>query len=193
MQFTVCELNSPPIKSLIEQNYIPWYCDVDTSTEWYPYATKLGSFSLPLISIIDPADSENYLERTTGVQAEIEFYARLQVHASSEETEYQLRIVKSGTGTGTIVTSSDEVKCEATCDEVSATLPASTTVTLSAIPADGSVFNGFIGGDCDGEESCEVTMQSDITVTAFFSERQSQGTNSILIPLIQRLLQADEK
>lgn len=80
MKFTVCEQTSPSVKSLIEQHYIPWYCNVDNSTEWYTYASGLGSFTLPLISIIDPADSNNYLDRTTGVQYANAFYERLQSH-----------------------------------------------------------------------------------------------------------------
>lgn len=80
MKFTVCEQTSPPIKSLIEQDYIPWYSNVDNSTEWYTYASGLGSFTLPLICIIDPNDSNNYLNRTTGVQNANDFYARLLSH-----------------------------------------------------------------------------------------------------------------
>ena len=84
MKFTVCEQTSPPIKSFIEQNYIPWYCDVDNSAEWYTYASGLGSITLPLTCIIDPSDSNNYLDRTTGVQYADDFYARLQSHISNE-------------------------------------------------------------------------------------------------------------
>jgi len=85
MKLTVCELTSPPIKRLIEQHYIPWYCDVDISTEWYyPYAYGLGSVPLPFISIIDPADSGNFLDRTTGLQDANDFYARLLLYIDYE-------------------------------------------------------------------------------------------------------------
>ncbi|WP_028579578.1 thioredoxin domain-containing protein [Desulfogranum japonicum] len=85
MQYTVCELTSPPILSTIEQNYIPWYDDVDTSDEWRTYASGLGTFYLPLICVIDPADSDNYLDRSTGIQDINAFYARLQSHIQEEE------------------------------------------------------------------------------------------------------------
>jgi hypothetical protein len=74
---TVFESTSPPIKDLIEQSYIPWYCNVDNSTEWYDYASGLGAFTLPLICIIDPNDSDTYLDRTTDVQDTQVFYSRL--------------------------------------------------------------------------------------------------------------------
>ena len=74
---TVFESTSPPIKDLIEQSYIPWYCDVDNSAEWYDYASGLGSFTLPLICIIDPNDSDTYLDRTTDIQDTQVFYSRL--------------------------------------------------------------------------------------------------------------------
>jgi hypothetical protein len=77
MRYTVCESTSPPIKDLIEESYIPWYCDVDYSTEWNDYASGLGSFTLPLICIIDPNDSDTYLDRTTGIQDAQVFYSRL--------------------------------------------------------------------------------------------------------------------
>jgi hypothetical protein len=77
MKGEVCESTSPPIKDLIEQSFIPWYCDVDSSDEYLEYTYGLGSFYLPLICIIDPNDSHNYLDRTTGVQDIQVFYLRL--------------------------------------------------------------------------------------------------------------------
>ncbi len=77
MRFTVCESTTPPIKELIKENYIPWYCDVDASTEWYTYGSGLGSFSLPLIAVIDPITPNTFLNRTTGFQSSADFYSRL--------------------------------------------------------------------------------------------------------------------
>jgi len=80
MRFTVCESTNPPIKELLQRYFILWYCHVDNSTEWYPYASGLGSFILPLISVISAVDSENYLDRTTSVQYANDFYIRLKAH-----------------------------------------------------------------------------------------------------------------
>jgi hypothetical protein len=74
----VFESTSPPIKALIEEEYILWYSDVDTSQEWEIYTSGLENFiTLPLICIIDPNDSDTYLDRTTGIQDTQEFYSRL--------------------------------------------------------------------------------------------------------------------
>jgi hypothetical protein len=74
---SVCNSTSPPIKALIEQSYIPWFCYIDYSTEWWDYADGLGYFTLPLICIIDPNHSDTYLDRTTNVQDIQVFYSRL--------------------------------------------------------------------------------------------------------------------
>jgi hypothetical protein len=84
MKYTVCESVEPPIKSLIEQYFIPWFCDVDTSTEWYSYASGLGGFTLPLICVIDPTNDNIYEDRTTGIQYSPEFYSRLLQYTSSQ-------------------------------------------------------------------------------------------------------------
>ncbi|NJL60260.1 MAG: hypothetical protein HC887_12145, partial [Desulfobacteraceae bacterium] len=82
MKNTVCESLSPPIKSLIEQYFIPWFCDVDNSTEWYSYASGLESFTLPMICVIDPNSSSSYLDRTTDVQDPQVFYSRLSQYSA---------------------------------------------------------------------------------------------------------------
>ena len=65
MRHTVMEL--PDISEILNDSYVCWYCIVDTSTQWYPYAGGLGSFTLPLICVIDPADPLVYLDRSTSV------------------------------------------------------------------------------------------------------------------------------
>jgi len=84
MKYTACESISPPIKSLIEKSFITWFCDVDNSTEWYPYASGLGSFTLPLICVIDPTNANTYQDRTTGIQDLQEFYDRLLKYINDE-------------------------------------------------------------------------------------------------------------
>ncbi len=180
MKFTVCELNSPAIKSLIEQSYVPWYSHVDQSNEWTAYASGLGGFTLPMICVIDPNDSGNYLDRTTGVQNADTFYARLQSHITS----YKLNIVKSGTGSGTISSGSSTVLCDPGCNGTSITYNPGEVVTLTAEAATDSVFNGWSGSGCTGTGTCEVTMDQILTVTASFS--RSGGSNILLqmIPLL---------
>ena len=77
MQNTVCETTSPPIAQLIQERFVPWFCVVDSSDEWWPYAAGLESYTLPLLCCIDPANPGGYLDRTTGIQDPEAFYARL--------------------------------------------------------------------------------------------------------------------
>jgi hypothetical protein len=77
MKSTVCESVSPAIRSLIQCEYVPWFCDVDSSQEWQAYASGLGSFTLPMICCIDPKNSATYLDRTTSIQEKQPFYTRL--------------------------------------------------------------------------------------------------------------------
>jgi hypothetical protein len=73
MHDTVCETNNPPIKATILENYVPWFCHVDESTEYYPYA-PYGQFTLPLICRIDPRNPDAYMSRGTGVTDTTTFY-----------------------------------------------------------------------------------------------------------------------
>jgi hypothetical protein len=79
MKFTVCESLSPPIRSLIDRYYVPWYCNIDDDKykgEYLPYRPS-GLFTLPLICVIDPNDSDHFLDRTTNTQDLQVFYSRL--------------------------------------------------------------------------------------------------------------------
>jgi hypothetical protein len=78
MKDTICEI--PAVRSVIDLNYSCWFCDIDESTEWYSYASGLGSFTLPLVCVIDPDVPLSYLDRTTGIQAENVFQNRLESH-----------------------------------------------------------------------------------------------------------------
>lgn len=81
MRDTVCEMTSPAIRPLIDSKYVPWFCDVDSSTEWQSYASGLGSFTLPLIACINPSSPSTYIDRTTSVQNPNTFHSRLLANA----------------------------------------------------------------------------------------------------------------
>jgi len=78
MKNTVCE--TPSVRSVIDANYVCWFCPVDSSTEWYAYASGLGTFTLPLMCVIDPGDPSRYLDRSTGTQSASVFEDRLRSH-----------------------------------------------------------------------------------------------------------------
>jgi hypothetical protein len=75
---TVCESTDPPVKSLIEDYYVPWYCDVDSSWDYFAYFIGLAG-KLPLIAIIDPANPDIYINRSSSTQPAADFYNRLQI------------------------------------------------------------------------------------------------------------------
>lgn len=86
-----------------------------------------------------------------------------------------LFVTKSGGGTGTVTSSPPGIDagnggvhfidCGATCTALYAD---GATVTLSAVPDSGSVFDGW-GGACSGTGACIVTLTLDTAVTATFS------------------------
>ena len=67
-----CELDDPPIRSLIERDFIPWYSDrVDGPggiyrTQFSYYVKDVPTYEFPVICVIDPKDSGHYLDRTVG-------------------------------------------------------------------------------------------------------------------------------
>jgi hypothetical protein len=84
MKEIVAESENPPIKTLISDYFIPWYSNIDDSTDFLDYTAGLSAnWVLPLICVIDPDDlSAQYLDRSTGVQQAPVFYQRLLRHAN---------------------------------------------------------------------------------------------------------------
>ncbi|MEZ4398852.1 MAG: hypothetical protein R3B06_02445 [Kofleriaceae bacterium] len=76
-----------------------------------------------------------------------------------------LVVTRSGAGTGTVTSSPAGITCGADCSE---TYPPNTTVTLTATPAAGSVFQGWSGGGCAGTGPCTLTVNGAVTVDAMF-------------------------
>ncbi|MEA1052915.1 hypothetical protein U5801_24355 [Lamprobacter modestohalophilus] len=70
------------------------------------------------------------------------------------------------TGSGTVTSNPAGIDCGVSC---SAGFSQNTSVTLSARPATGWTFSGWSGA-CSGTGACVVTMNSDRSVTATFTE-----------------------
>jgi hypothetical protein len=77
-----------------------------------------------------------------------------------------LTVAKSGSGGGTVTSSPAGIDCGPTC---SSSFPTGTIVTLTAAPASGSTFTGWSGGGCSGTGTCQVSLTTDVAVTATFS------------------------
>jgi Protein of unknown function (DUF1566)/Divergent InlB B-repeat domain/PKD domain len=77
-----------------------------------------------------------------------------------------LNVVKVGNGNGTIKNSSADINCGVTC---SASFAIGTTVNLTAVPANGSIFIGWSDA-CAGTGTCSVTMNQAQKVSAEFAQ-----------------------
>ena len=80
-------------------------------------------------------------------------------------TGYVLDVTTMGTGTGTVSSDITGIDCGVDCME---TFAPSTAVTLTAVPAAGSIFNGWSGA-CTGLDDCALTMDAMHSVTAEFA------------------------
>jgi hypothetical protein len=87
------------------------------------------------------------------------------VTATFVSTNQTLTVGRTGSGQGSVSSSPAGINCGATCTKAFSV----STVTLTASPAGGSVFNGWSGGGCAGlEPTCAVTMDAAKTVLADF-------------------------
>jgi hypothetical protein len=87
------------------------------------------------------------------------------VSARFDLATYELRITKSGTGSG-LITSPNGVNCGPVC---SLQFSAGTNVTLTAIASNGSVFDGWSGACNGAAPQCSITMNAVNSVAATFS------------------------
>ena len=76
----------------------------------------------------------------------------------------------SKVGSGTVTSSPAGIDCGATC---AASFSSGASVTLTAVPANGSVFTGWSGGGCTGSGTCNLTVSAAATITATFTAATS--------------------
>jgi uncharacterized protein (DUF2345 family) len=82
------------------------------------------------------------------------------------DTLYNIVIVKSGTGTGTVTSSPSGINCGSIC---SYQFASGTNVTLTATPNSPSVFSGWSGGATGTNPTITITMNSNKNVIATFN------------------------
>lgn len=88
----------------------------------------------------------------------------------SDPTLYNLNVIKAGSGTVVSSSPSGIINCGADCSE--ANIVQDTSITLSAVPANGRIFTGWTivgGGVCSGVGNCTIVMDGNKTVTANFA------------------------
>lgn len=91
----------------------------------------------------------------------------------SAEVQRTLTAAKSGTGQGTVTSSPAGIDCGADCSE---SFNDGSQVTMTATPQAGSTFIGWSGAGCSGTGSCQVTVNSDQTATANFTDTTAPDT-----------------
>ncbi len=81
---------------------------------------------------------------------------------------FTLTVSVDGAGAGGVVSAPAGIDVSSGDAPASATFDAGTTVTLTAVPGSGSVFDGWTGG-CSGADPCTITLASDVDVVATFT------------------------
>jgi hypothetical protein len=98
------------------------------------------------------------------------------VFNSIPPNEFELKVVKGGTGEGTVTSSPPGINCGPACTEEGANFPENEVVTLTASESVGSAFVGWTSlsgtpGTCVGAASpCTVTMSEAVELEAEFEE-----------------------
>jgi hypothetical protein len=87
----------------------------------------------------------------------------------------QYTLLVSTTGNGVVTSSDGKIQCGTDCSE---SYPDGTQVTLTATPDSGWEFSGWSGA-CSGTGTCDITLTSDTSVTATFTQQPSQQCANI--------------
>jgi len=95
--------------------------------------------------------------------------------AQEGTTQYTLTVNKTGTGSGIVTSDIPGINCGDDCNE---SYPSGTPITLTATAVSGSTFSSWIGCDSPSGTACYMTMNSDRTITATFT----QTSVNLMIP-----------
>lgn len=98
--------------------------------------------------------------------------------ASFDLIRHRLLVILPGTGSGTVTSDPSGINCGTDCEEDYAQ---GSDVTLTAIAAQGSIFNGWAGA-CSGKSAtCQVQINELIGVTANFTALVPGAVNSLYV------------
>jgi hypothetical protein len=136
-------------------------CGPDCS-ETYGYNTAVTLSALPVTGSI----FTGWSGACTGIgTCQVTMSVDRSVTANFTRNTYMLDVSKTGTGSGIVTSDPAGINCGLICSE---TYDYHTLVTLSASPGTDSTFSGWSGA-CTGTGTCQVTMNSDKSVTANFN------------------------
>jgi hypothetical protein len=124
----------------------------------------IGKFSNPLIDCVGRpcgvSGSANNALSMNNVRAQVANYRPTTVTGT-----YALSVSKTGRGSGTVASADSAINCGSAC---AASYSANTVVSLTATPAQNSIFAGWADA-CSGVGACNVSMGSSQRVVANFS------------------------
>jgi hypothetical protein len=115
----------------------------------------------------------------SGKECEVTMNAAREVTATygAMSPLYALSVKKVGTGQGTVASAPTGIDCGVSC---TAEVLSKTEVALTAIPAQGSVFDHWSGGGCSGQGLCQKQITTSRTVKAIFT---AVGTRTLTVSL----------
>ena len=120
-------------------------------------------------SAASASTGQSYVSYDGSSWADITSYflnTNVNIRAFIEPVSYLLTVAKSGTGVGTVTSNPIGINCGTNCSE---DYTSDTNVTLTAMPADGSIFAGWSGACTGTIPSCVISMTAAKTVTANFN------------------------
>jgi hypothetical protein len=85
-----------------------------------------------------------------------------------------LTVQKTGVGSGLVTSEPSGVDCGSDCTDV---YVEGETITLTANAEPDSIFRGWLGGGCSGNDICVLTLTADVTITATFVLRPQLSIN----------------
>jgi photosystem II stability/assembly factor-like uncharacterized protein len=88
-----------------------------------------------------------------------------------------VNVAKNGNGSGTVTLAAASINCGATC---TGNVAAGTVVTITAAPATGSFFAGWVGCAATSNTTCTTTVNSATSITATFN------TTPVALPLSRK-------
>jgi Divergent InlB B-repeat domain len=104
--------------------------------------------------------------------AAVDASGNLFIGTGTPSSQHTLMILETGTGAGVIASAPFGITCGTACTHA---FDNGTPVTLTATPAADSTFAGWSGSGCAGTGFCEISMASDVVMTATFTANEGGG------------------
>jgi hypothetical protein len=174
--FTVIAALGWPVGASAAQLTLAWV-DSSSNETGFSIERSIGTDNTYEVIGTTGAGVTQYVDTTTA--SGTTYCYRVRAHNASAYSDYSneacattaqganLAVVNTGAagGSGTVVSNPSGIACGAAC---SASYSSGSVVVLTAAPAPGSVFTGWVGAGCSGTGTCTVTPIGSTVVSATF-------------------------